>query len=55
MPKYIVTTRMAAILDADSPESAKDYFDSLQWEISGSFDTIFDTYNETQAKELFDA
>ena len=55
MPKYIVTTRMAAILDADSLQSAKDYFDSLQWEISESYDIIFDTINETHAKELFDA
>jgi len=55
MAKYLVTTRVAAIIDSDSIHSARQYFESLQNEVSDSFELIFDTYNETQARELFDA
>ena len=54
MTKYIVTTRVAMILDADHPSSAIDYFTGVGWEIEESYgNIIFDTANENTATEVF--
>lgn len=53
MAKYIVTTRVAMIVDADSAASAADIMHSVSYELDESYGLVFDTINETIAKELF--
>lgn len=54
MSKYIVTTRAAIILEADSAESALEYWGEIGDNIATEHSIVFDTTNETIAKELFD-
>jgi hypothetical protein len=54
MPKYIVTTRAAIILEADSAASALEYWADIGEDIGTDHNIVFDTTNETIAKELFD-
>ena len=53
MAKYIVTARVACIIDADCEDSARDYWEDIAREIADSYEIIFDL-NEVTAKELFD-
>ena len=54
MAKYLVTTRVACIIDADCIDSAYDYWDSVAYEMSDLYQTIYDNRNETVIRELFD-
>lgn len=54
MPKYLVTTRAAYIMQADHAESAKDYMENLIAEIEDKYCIFFDTPNEIVVRELFD-
>jgi len=55
MAKYLVSTRVACIIDADCEDSARDYWDGIANEVTNTYDGIvFDTENETAARELFD-
>ena len=55
MPKYLITTRAAYIMEADHAQSAKAYMESLVAEIEDGYAIFFDTPNEIVVKEVFNA